>query len=158
MNAVELFLSHAVQLELEAATHYESLSSMMHQEGYAEVANFFSTMAAYSHCHLQEAMQRGGFDRIPELDKNSFRWPGGVSPEAAQLDGDTRLDIQGALLIALEGEHRCHKFYQQISQYSPDPEVQRLAAEFAAEEAEHVAELQQWLSRPQRTQQQAQLS
>lgn len=158
MDAVQLFLTHAVQLELEAATHYESLSSMMHQEGLGEVANFFSTMAAYSHCHLQEAMQLAGFDRIPQFDKNSFRWPDGVSPEAAQLDRDTRLDVQGALLIALEGEHRCHKFYQQISQCSPDPEVQRLAAEFAAEEAEHVAELQQWLSRPHRTQQQVSLS
>lgn len=158
MDAVQLFLTHAVQLELEAATHYESLSSMMHQEGLGEVANFFSTMAAYSHCHLQEAMQLAGFDRIPEFDKNSFRWPDGVSPEAAQLDRDTRLDVQGALLIALEGEHRCHKFYQQISQCSPDPEVKRLAAEFAAEEAEHVAELQQWLSRPHRTQQQVSLS
>lgn len=158
MDAVQLFLTHAVQLELEAATHYESLSSMMHQEGLGEVANFFSTMAAYSHCHLQEAMQLAGFDRIPEFDKNSFRWPDGVSPEAAQLDRDTRLDVQGALLIALEGEHRCHKFYQQISQCSPDPEVQRLAAEFAAEEAEHVAELQQWLSRQHLTPQQVFLS
>lgn len=158
MDAVQLFLAHAVQLELESAQHYEALSAEMHREGHAEVANFFSTMAAYSHCHLQEAMLKGGFDRIPDLDKNSFRWPDGVSPEAAQLDSDTRLDIQGALIVALQGEHRCHQFYQQISLYSPDPEVQRLAAEFAAEEAEHVAELQQWLTRPQRIQQQAQLS
>lgn len=147
MNEVQLFLAHAIQLEREAARRYDELRAIMSTAGNAEVAEFFTSMALFSRRHLDDAMQRGGFHAIPEMDWKDFRWPTGQSPEAPAWEGvDALMDVQAALLVALEGEHRSQVFYSQVRDATSDPEVKRFAGEFAAEEAEHVAELQKWLS------------
>ncbi|HSD39643.1 MAG TPA: rubrerythrin [Rhodocyclaceae bacterium] len=148
MNEVQLFLAYAIQLEREAARRYDELRAIMHTAGNAEVAAFFTSMALFARRHLNEAMERGGFHEIPEMDWREFRWPTGMSPEAPSWEGvDAMMDVQAALLLALDGEHRSHVFYSQMHAATQDPEVKRFAGEFAAEEAEHVAELQKWLAR-----------
>ena len=148
MNEIQLFLSHAIQLERESALRYEQLHAAMTHAGNAEAAAFFGAMAVFSRKHLDEAIARGGAHAIPELDPNAFRWFGGVSPEAPELDALNELaDLQTALMMALQGEHRSHVFYSQVRNLTTNDEVRRIAGEFAAEEAEHVAELQKWLSR-----------
>jgi rubrerythrin len=42
------------------------------------------------------------------------------------------------------------QYYQSVAEESSDAEVKRLATEFAAEEQEHVAALDQWIGRTQR--------
>ena len=42
---------------------------------------------------------------------------------------------------------RALDYYAQVGQNSSDAEVRRLAAEFAAEESEHVEALEDWLAR-----------
>ncbi|GAA5171826.1 rubrerythrin [Viridibacterium curvum] len=148
MNEIQLFLSHAIQLEREAAERYQELHAAMTEAGHGEASAFFGTMAVFAHKHLDEAVAMGGSHALPELDPNAFRWFGGVSPEAPDLESlSSMVDLQTALLMALQGEHRSHVFYRQVSELSQDPEVRRVAGEFAAEEAEHVAALQQWLAR-----------
>jgi rubrerythrin len=44
--------------------------------------------------------------------------------------------------VALDSERRGHAYYAAIALTTTDPEVRLLAAEFAAEEAEHVAQLE----------------
>lgn len=148
MNEIQLFLSHAIQLESEAAVRYQELHAAMAEAGHTEASAFFGTMAVFANKHLDEAVAMGGSHELPALDPNAFRWFGGVSPEAPELEALSEVaDLQSALLMALQGEHRSHVFYKQVSELSQDPEVQRIAGEFAAEEAEHVAALQQWLAR-----------
>jgi rubrerythrin len=57
------------------------------------------------------------------------------------------MDVQAALLVALEGEEGSRRFYSQVRDATQDPEVRRFAAEFADEEAEHVAALNQWIAK-----------
>jgi rubrerythrin len=143
MNDVELFLAHAIQLEREAARRYEELAAAMGTEGNAELKRFFVRMGQNSRKHLAEAVARGGFRELPELSPAEFRWPEGVSPEVADWAGvDALMDARGALLLALDSERRGHAYYAAMAATGNDPELKDLAAEFAAEEAEHVAELE----------------
>ena len=148
MTPVQLFLVHAIELEREAARCYQDLTTRMEHAGNTEVAAFFSTMGVFARRHLEDAMLRGGFHETPHVDPRELRWPGGVSPEApVWQDAIGEMDVQAALILALDGEHRSFCFYRNVSERSGDPDVQRIAAEFAAEESEHVAQLQGWLAR-----------
>lgn len=148
MTDIELFLAHAVQLEREAARRYEELTEMMRTDGNAELRAFFSRMAGFSRLHLAQAMSRAGFRELPDLAPEDYSWPDGLSPETADWAGvDALMDGPSALVVALDSERRGLAYYAAIAAIAPDPEVRRLATEFAAEEAEHVAELERWLAR-----------
>lgn len=143
MNDIHLFLAHAIRLEAEAARRYETLADEMRTFGNAEVEAFFRKMAVYSRQHLAEATARGGFRAIPALDAAQYQWPDGTSPEAAAWAGvDAFLDVAHALAMALDAERRGHAFYAGIAASSSNPRVKAMAEEFAAEEAQHVADLE----------------
>ncbi len=147
MMNVELFLAHAIQLEREAARRYEELAEAMSTEGNRELRSFFARMAGFSRKHLGDAMARGGFRELPRLKAEEYRWPEGTAPETAGWEGvDALMDPREALRLALESERRGHAYYATIAATSPDPEVRALAAEFTAEEAAHVKELERRLS------------
>lgn len=143
MNDIHLFLAHAICLEAEAARRYEQLADEMHTFGNADVEAFFRRMAHFSRQHLAEATARGGFRQVPTLRPEDARWPDGTSPEAAAWAGvDAFLDVPSALAMALDGERRGHAFYAIIAATASNPRVKSMAAEFAAEEAQHVADLE----------------
>lgn len=148
MDDIHLFLAHAIQLEREAARHYEALTEQMKTAGNTEVEAFFRQMAGFSRKHLGEAMERGGFRTQPQLRPDQLRWPDGISPENAGWEGvDGFLDVLGALELALLAERRGHAFYAGIATVSNNIRVRQMAAEFADEEAEHVAELEKLIDR-----------
>lgn len=143
MDKVQKFLAHAIELEREAARRYEELSAAMQTEGNTELQRFFSRMARFSRLHLAQAMKRGAFRQVPQLAPHDYEWPDGLSPEVADWVGvDAQMDGRAALVVALDSERRGHAYYASVAATATDPEVRLLAAEFAAEEADHVAELQ----------------
>jgi rubrerythrin len=140
---VETFLAHAIQLEREAARRYEELSAALATDGNADLQAFFALMARYSRLHLADAMARGGFREMPVIAPQDFQWPDGVSPEVADWAGvDALLDAPAALALAMDSERRGHAWYAAISASTIDPELRALAAEFAAEEADHLRQLE----------------
>ncbi len=148
MDNIEFFLAHAIQLEFEAARRYEDLRAAMQTAGNSEAEAFFKRMAEYSRLHLQEALRRGGFREIPKLAADEWQWPEGVSPEQAAWTGvDGFIDADTAFRLALDGEERSQLFYAAIVAATTDPEVRRMAREFAEEEAEHVRELELLMAR-----------
>ena len=147
MNDVERFLAHAVRLEREAARRYEELAAAMGTEGQRELRNFFARMAHYSRLHLAQAQERAGFRSLPDLAPHEFEWPDGIAPETAGWAGvDAQMDSRAALELALDGERSGHAFYAAIAATTTDIELRAIAGEFAAEEAEHVAELQRLIA------------
>jgi rubrerythrin len=145
---IETFLAHAVQLEREAARRYEELAAAMGTEGNRELQEFFARMAHFSRKHLAEAAARSGFRTIPEIAPHQFQWPDGVAPETAGWAGvDAQMGAREALLLALDGERSGLAYYAAVAATAVDSELRALTAEFAAEEAEHVRELESLIAR-----------
>ena len=103
---------------------------------------------AFSRLHLAEATERGGFRHPPKLEPHEYQWPDGTSPETAAWAGvDGFMDIPGTLALALDGEQRSYAFYAGIAAVTRNPRVKAMAEEFAAEEGEHVAQLEQRIAK-----------
>jgi len=142
MDDIHLFLAHAIELEGDAARRYEDLKVSMATVGNHDAEKFFAQMAEFSRMHLKDAMRRGGFREIPVVNEQDWQWPDGTSPEAAAGAGvDGLIDVATAMSLALDGEMRSLAFYEAIVMSTTDPEVRHMARAFAAEEAEHVTEL-----------------
>ncbi len=77
---------------------------------------------------------------VPELKPGEFRWAGPDSPEAVDL-GDIHYMMTPwhALQLALKAEQQAFAFFDEFRRTASDPEIKRLAEEFAEEEEEHVA-------------------
>ena len=147
MTTVREFLAHAVQLEREAARRYEELSAAMGTEGNRDLRAFFGKMAHFSRLHLAQATARGGFRDLPTYAPDEYEWPDGVSPETAGWAGvDSQMSPRAALELALEGERSGHAYYASVAATTTDAELRAMAGEFAAEEAEHVRELEKLLA------------
>jgi rubrerythrin len=148
MIDVRAFLTHAVQLEREAARRYEELSAAMRTEGNRELEAFFAKMAHFSRLHLAQATARGGFRELPTLAPHEFEWPDGVSPETAGWAGvDAQMSPRAALDLALAGERSGHAYYAAVAATTKDAELRAIASEFATEEADHVRELENLIAR-----------
>ncbi|MCV2218941.1 rubrerythrin [Thauera sp. Sel9] len=149
MNGIRKFLAHAVRLEAESARRFDELAEHMATHGNAEVEAVFRRFADFSRLHLEDAMERAGFRHVRDLPQDGYEWPHGEPPEAAPWWGvDGLMDVEAALRLALESEQGGLDFYRSIAAGSADPLVKAMAAEFAAEEAEHVAMLHEMLARP----------
>ncbi|MFT3759286.1 ferritin-like domain-containing protein [Thauera sp.] len=148
MNGIRKFLAHAVRLEAESARRFDELAEHMATHCNAEVEAVFRQFADFSRLHLEDAMARAGFRHIRDLPQDGYEWPHGEPPEAAPWWGvDGLMDVEAALRLALESEQDGLDFYRSIAAGSADPLVKAMAAEFADEEAEHVAKLHELLAR-----------
>jgi rubrerythrin len=140
------FLAHAVALEHEAAERYLELADMMEAHRNDSVSALFRDMVRYSRLHHDSIVERARGVALPTLRSWQYRWT--RPPEAGGDEAfDYLLDSYHALVYARENEVRALEYYSSVGQQSSDAEVRRLAAEFAAEETEHVEALDDWLAR-----------
>jgi rubrerythrin len=143
---VDVFLAYAVRMEQEAALRYDQLADAMSAAGNREAEKIFRKMSKFSQMHYAEARARAGYHDLPALAPDDYQWPGFESPETAAIWAtDPLIAKEQALEIALDAESAAHDFYSQVSQKTVDPEVKAVAAEFAAEEGEHVKWMQRWI-------------
>lgn len=139
------FLAHAVALEQEAADRYLELADMMEAHRNDAVSAVFRDMNRFSQLHRDEIKARVGTIELPQLKSWEYRWRS--PPEVGGEEGfDYMIEAYNALRYARENELRAMQYYRSVAEESSDPEVRRLAAEFAAEETEHVAALDKWLA------------
>lgn len=147
MQTVEEFLAHAIRLEEEAANRLGDLSHAMKIYGNHDSAAFFGKLAYFSRLHLAQARARAGYHDVPDIAPDEFEWPDGESPEATSMEASHYLmDLAYAMDLSLQSEQRGFDFYDEIARTTEDPEIRAMAVEFAAEEAEHVAELKRWIA------------
>jgi rubrerythrin len=140
------FLAHAIALEHEAAERYLELADMMESYRNDKVASTFRDMVRYSRLHHDSIVERARGIELPALRSWQYRWR--QPPETGGEEAfDPALSAYAALRYARENEFRAQAFYSQAAGEASDPEVRRLATEFAAEEAEHVQALDDWLAR-----------
>jgi rubrerythrin len=146
MNSVQAFLAHAIRLESAAAQRSDELADAMQTWGNREVEAFFRQMAEFSRLHLKEALALAGFRQVSELPAEGYDWPDDVHPESADWWGvDGLMGIEQAIENALAGEKRGLAYYESVAAGTSSMKLKALAEEFAAEEREHVAELERLL-------------
>ena len=140
------FLAHALAMEDEAAERNLELADMMEAHNNLEVAAIFRDMHRFSIMHRDSIRERIGDIELPELKSWQYRW---VAPtEVGDEDGfDYMTRPHNALKYARDNEERAMLFYQAVAEQVDDPEVRRLAVEFAEEEKEHTEALDEWLER-----------
>lgn len=140
------FLAHAIALEHEAAERYLELADMMESYRNDAVAATFRDMVHFSRLHHDSIVERAQGLTLPQLRSWQYRWR--HPPEAGGEEAfDPALTAYEALRYARENEFRAQAFYSEAATDADDAEVKRLATEFAAEEAEHVQALDDWLAR-----------
>jgi rubrerythrin len=148
IDSLDEFLNFALQVEDDAAVHYEQLADAMKTQGNAEVAELFTKLARYSRMHYEEARQRMVSYVVPVKVPALSLWPDSVTPERTALwAGDAHLSRLDALKVALQGERRGYEFYYAVAHTNSDATICAVAKEFVKEEAEHVEALKQWIAR-----------
>ena len=148
MTDLSTFLAYSVTLEEESAERHEELADMMDAHHSPEVAQTFRKLAHYSRLHASEIREHSTGKKLPVIAPWDFDWDDMEGPETADIaDVNYLMSITRALKIAMGNERRAHDFYHEISEHSPDAGVRALAAEFAAEELEHLELLQEWQAR-----------
>ena len=139
------FLAHAIAMEQEAAERYLELADMMEAHRNDEVAKLFRDMCRYSELHRDSIRARAGEMPLPSLRSWQYRWR--TPPEVGGEEAfDYMIQPYNALKYARGNELRSMKYYQLVAAESSDPELRRLAAEFAGEEREHVLALDRRLA------------
>lgn len=148
-TAIALFLAHSVALETEAGDRYDELSDMMEVHNNPQVAELFGQMREFSRLHASQVGARAlEHQPLPKLKSWQYRWDTPEGPESGDpADAHYLMTPYHALHFALANERRGWEYYNMVATTSEDAEVRALAAEFAAEEAEHVATLERWLDR-----------
>ena len=148
--SLEQLLAHALDIEFEAAQSYQELADLMEQTGNSEVAKIFSKMSDIEAKHATILQERTSDFRLPELTDWQFHWRELEAPENIHRAHLHRLMMPyQALSLALDNEKRAYEFYAGVVNESSDEQVRELAAEFAVEEEQHVAWVEEWLAKVQ---------
>ncbi|HEB96181.1 MAG TPA: rubrerythrin [Sedimenticola thiotaurini] len=146
ITSVPEFLAHAILLERESVERYEELADSMETHNNLEVAQLFRKLAHFGELHAHEVEHHAEGMELPEIPPWDFKWSTPESPESGAMEEVHYLmGTREALEFALHNETRGRDFYAHVAETSPDPEVRRMAAEFTAEETEHVNILKSWL-------------
>ena len=147
----ETLLAHAYAIEHEAAERYQDLAAQMHDSNNVEVGGLFAKLAEVEAKHAAELSLEHGAAVTP-AGGSEFMWDSLESPlesPEAIAYGDMHylMTPRHALTLALAAEQRALSFYEDLAARAPSEDLRVLAAEFAAEEAEHVRMVQEWLQR-----------
>ena len=146
MSLDELLL-HALVIELEAVQRYTQLAKMMDRIGNKKVAKIFAKMSNIEADHAKKIEEQISDHDLPLLTPSQYRWSGPESPENADSGRLFHLmTASQALSLALDSERRAYEFYAAVVDDSSDERVCDKAAEFAAEEEQHVAWVEDWLA------------
>ncbi|KJS38625.1 MAG: rubrerythrin [Rhodospirillaceae bacterium BRH_c57] len=148
MNSLAEFLAHAITLEDESAHRFDELADALEVHHNGDVVELFRKMAHYSRLHLADARKRAEGMDLPHIAPWDYKWPGAESPETIEVfDAHYKMTPFHALTAALDSEKRGQAFYADVAETAKDATLRALAAEFAAEEGDHVNLLQSWLAR-----------
>jgi rubrerythrin len=143
------FLTRAWAMEVEAVERYSTLADTMEQHNNPEVAELFRKLARIEQLHADAIEERDPSLQPQEaLAARKPQWDESNGPETADpAELHYRMQPYHALQIALAGERRAHQFFIKAARAAKSAKVRKLALEMAAEEAEHVQLIEDWIGR-----------
>jgi rubrerythrin len=141
-------LSHALAIETEAVERYTMLADQMEVHNNPELVAIFRKLAHVEGLHAKEIEERAAGLDMPDLKPWEYEWGSGESPEASDpTEAHYLMTPHHALQMALAAEQRAFAFFNELVGKVEDAEVRQLAEEFAEEEREHVALVEELLER-----------
>jgi len=145
--SVEQFYSDAHAIEIEASARYRVLAREMQASGNARTAELFLKLAQLEAGHADKLEQTAAPELRARAREQLLLRKGGQT-EVPNYEFMYR-DVPPfhALLMALDSERRAKAYFERIHENARDPEVKKLAAQFAREEAQHVAWLEKALAK-----------
>lgn len=147
-DAIAVFYAHAIAMEREAAERYAELADQMQVHHNEEVTTLFRWLAGLEANHARELEARAAGMTMPRLKPWEYRWSDAEGPESTSYDtAHYLMTPQHALEAALANERRAREFFERYAESATDPEVRRLAAEIAIEEAEHARHVERALAK-----------
>jgi rubrerythrin len=141
-------LVHALVIEMEAVESYKELAVQMRECGNDDVAGLFDTMSCLEAGHAAKIEEKIGDQELPDLAPWEYRWAELESPESIDLaDIHYLMTPHHALSLALQNEMDAMAFFDTIAKQCTDEGVRSLATEFADDERQHVAWMEDWLAK-----------
>jgi rubrerythrin len=142
------FMARAYAMELEATERYAQFAESLETHNNREVAQLFRKLADIETLHAKRILEEMKWPSVPALPP-AYAWEGLEGPETAPFDGlHYLMQPWHALEIALRCEREAQKYYEGSAATSGAPkQVRDTAREMAAEEAEHVRLIQEWMKR-----------
>lgn len=145
--AVEQFYADAHAIEVEASARYRVLAREMRASGNERTAELFLKLAQLEAGHAAKLKLAAPSELQARAREQLLSRKGGQTevPNYEFMYRD--VPPTHALMMALESERRAQAYFERICENARDPEVRKLAAEFAREEEQHVAWIETALAR-----------
>jgi rubrerythrin len=141
-------MAYAYALEVEAAERYAEFAEAMAAHNNRDVAELFRKLARIEHRHAEQILEDTGWVEPPAPPSTGYRWEGPEGPETGDFTAlHYLMQPYHALEIALHNEKRAHRFFQDLARSATTDKVRREAEAMAAEEAEHVRLIEDWMER-----------
>jgi rubrerythrin len=139
-GSVSELLALALGMERAAAARYAALTRRMAERDEDELADLFSRLGRLERDHARFIERRlAGRPPAPVLDA--------PAPEAIALESEAVLTPRAVLCAALRSEQDAQAHFERIAAAAGEAAVRRLAADLAAEEADHAARIAAALAR-----------
>lgn len=143
----EVFYAQAIAIEREAAARYREFAHQMAGYGNARTAELFARLAQFEAGHAEQLLEKSAGMKLPSIEQLRRGLIEGRHSEATTYQFLYRRVLpHHALLMALAGERRAKAYFERVRSASADPEIRKLSAAFAREEAEHIAWIEQALA------------
>ncbi len=141
------FMSRAYAMELEAIERYAQFADALETHNNPEVAALFRRLSEVESLHAKRILAEMRWPSLPALPA-AYAWDSVEGPETAPFDAVHYLmQPYHALEIALRCEQQARKYYEDIAAGTAPRRVKAAAKEMAAEEATHVALIQEWMKK-----------
>lgn len=142
------FMAHALIMEVEAAQRYTELADAMETHNNRAVEELFRKLARIEHKHAEQILEEMGWTAPPSSPIGGYQWQGLEGPETADFATlHYLMQPYHALEIALLNEKRAFEFFSGLARRATTDKVKRAAKEMAAEEAEHVRLIEDWMKK-----------
>jgi rubrerythrin len=144
---MEVFYAQAIAIEREAAARYREFAHQTAGYGNARTAELFLRLARFEGEHAERLLEKSAGMKLPSVEQLRRGLIEGSRSEVATYEFLYRRVLpHHALLMALAGERRAKAYFERVRSASADPEIRKLAAALAREEAEHIAWIEQALA------------
>jgi len=144
---VEVFYAKAIAIEREAAARYREFAHQMAGYGNARTAELFLRLARFEAGHAEQLLEKSAGMKLPSIEQLRSGLVEGSRSEVATYEFLYRRVLpHHALLMALAGERRAKAYFERVRSATADPEIRKLSAAFAREEAEHITWIEQALA------------